>query len=384
MNSKTSDTNFPVFLPTCLNCDAPMEEVEDWGGAMQGGSCDCSQCGEQHSYLIENGLLILQRVSVPIGYEDIEVEKIFSHHGGGSSLRSQKPGSDLHQYEQEEDDEILEAISSGQTSLAFMLYREKYGGTAQEAKEFIDDLRGPKGGTKLSAEQDRGMPDWQTIQESFKKSNISKVKTLLKKEPGFLKATDLHGWTPLHMAVQFLKPEIVKLLLASGAEVSARDVKGWTPLHLAAAGGSVEITKLLLAHGAGVAETSNDGNTPVDLAQQALDKCSSSELTLILAEEYSNVLAVLQLADLQSESSNSSEGCFIASACYGSPDCREVNTLRRFRDEGMASSPLGRLLIAAYYWISPPIARLLIRHSGVRGYVRKRILEPVVRWVEGK
>lgn len=365
-----------------------MEEVEDWGGAMQGGSCDCPQCGEQHSYLIENGLLILQRVSVPIGYEGMEVEKTFSHHGVGSSLRSEKPGYDLNQHEQE--DEILEAISTGQIPLAFMLYREKYGGTAQEAKEFIDDLRGPKGGPMLPAGQDRGTTDWKTIQESFKMPNISKVKTLLKKEPGFLKVTDSNGRTPLHLAVQFHKPEIVKLLLASGAEVNAGDVKGLTPLHLAAAGGSVEITNLLLAHGAGVAATAIDGNTPVDLAQQALDKCLSSESTLILTEKYSDVLedlqlADLQLADLQSDSSNSSEGgCFIASACYGLPDCREVKTLKRFRDERLASSPLGRLIVAAYYWISPPIARLLTRHSGVSGCVRKRILQPVVRWVERK
>ncbi len=372
MNSKTNDTNSPVFLPTCLNCGASMEKVEDWGGAMQGGSCDCPHCGEQHSYLIEDGVLILQRVSVPIGHVGLEVEKTFRHHSGGGSLKSEeeKLGADLRQYNREEEDEILEAVSSGQIPLAFMLYREKYGGTAQEAKAFIDDLRGANG---------NNMTERQTIQEAVEKTNISKSDALLGTKPGFLTSTDSHGCTPLHLAVQSHKPELVERLLASGAEVNAKDVKGWTPLHFAAANGSVVITQLLLANGAGAAMTSIDGNTPENLAQQGLVYCSRSELTSMLKKDYSDVLAVLQ-----STSSNSSAGCFIATACYGSPDCREVGTLRQFRDRVMAPFPFGRFLISVYYWLSPPIARLLIRHVGLRGCARNHIVQPIVKWIERK
>jgi len=55
----------------------------------------------------------------------------------------------------------------------------------------------------------------------------------------------------------------------------------------------------------------------------------------------------------------SSEGCFIATAVYGSYDADEVLILREFRDGKLASSDIGRFLIRLYYFVSPPIAELL-------------------------
>ena len=50
-------------------------------------------------------------------------------------------------------------------------------------------------------------------------------------------------------------------------------------------------------------------------------------------------------------------GCYIATCVYGSYDCPEVWTLRRFRDYKLASSWLGRSFIHTYYVISPTIVR---------------------------
>lgn len=54
---------------------------------------------------------------------------------------------------------------------------------------------------------------------------------------------------------------------------------------------------------------------------------------------------------------NKKNGCYVATAVYGSYDCSEVWTLRRFRDYSLASSWYGRLFIAFYYFLSPTIVK---------------------------
>lgn len=56
-------------------------------------------------------------------------------------------------------------------------------------------------------------------------------------------------------------------------------------------------------------------------------------------------------------SKNSSEGCYIATAVYGSYDCPQVWTLRRFRDYTLAEIWYGRAFIRIYYAISPIIVK---------------------------
>ena len=51
-------------------------------------------------------------------------------------------------------------------------------------------------------------------------------------------------------------------------------------------------------------------------------------------------------------------GCYVATCVYGSYDCPEVWTLRRFRDTSLSASWLGRGFIRLYYAISPKIVEL--------------------------
>lgn len=57
------------------------------------------------------------------------------------------------------------------------------------------------------------------------------------------------------------------------------------------------------------------------------------------------------------QSKNSSQGCYVATAVYGSYDCPAVWTLRRFRDDTLAKTRYGRSFIALYYAISPTLVR---------------------------
>ena len=52
-----------------------------------------------------------------------------------------------------------------------------------------------------------------------------------------------------------------------------------------------------------------------------------------------------------------SEGCYVATAVYGSYDCPQVWTLRRFRDYSLSNTWHGRMFIHIYYAISPALVR---------------------------
>ena len=84
-----------------------------------------------------------------------------------------------------------------------------------------------------------------------------------------------------------------------------------------------------------------------------------------------------------STSGSSSVGCYIATAVYGSYDCPEVWTLRRFRDEYLKGSVFGRLFVRFYYAVSPG----LVRRVGGRDFFRKpvkRVLDQFVIHLKNK
>lgn len=50
-------------------------------------------------------------------------------------------------------------------------------------------------------------------------------------------------------------------------------------------------------------------------------------------------------------------GCYVATAVYGSYDCPQVWTLRRYRDDTLSSTWYGRTFIHLYYAISPTLVK---------------------------
>lgn len=60
---------------------------------------------------------------------------------------------------------------------------------------------------------------------------------------------------------------------------------------------------------------------------------------------------------LDEEKTKSRGGCYVATAVYGSYDCPQVWTLRRYRDYTLSSTWHGRLFIRTYYAISPTLVK---------------------------
>ena len=67
--------------------------------------------------------------------------------------------------------------------------------------------------------------------------------------------------------------------------------------------------------------------------------------------------ACLHFTELAQEEGQQSRGCYVATAVYGSYDCPEVWTLRRFRDNTLAETWYGRAFIRTYYAISPTLVK---------------------------
>ncbi len=64
------------------------------------------------------------------------------------------------------------------------------------------------------------------------------------------------------------------------------------------------------------------------------------------------------------------EGCYIATAVYGSYEAPEVIILRQFRDNILKKTYLGRWFIKTYYYLSPPVSEKLKNAKFINKFIR--------------
>lgn len=74
---------------------------------------------------------------------------------------------------------------------------------------------------------------------------------------------------------------------------------------------------------------------------------------------------------------DTSSGCYVATAVYGSYDCPEVWTLRRFRDFTLDETWYGRLFIKFYYATSPTFVKYYGNDKAFKAF-GKRLLDKMV------
>lgn len=72
-------------------------------------------------------------------------------------------------------------------------------------------------------------------------------------------------------------------------------------------------------------------------------------------------------------------GCYVATCVYGSYDCAEVWTLRRYRDNTLAATRSGRAFIRLYYALSPTIVKVFGKKKWFRKIFKKKLDKKVER-----
>jgi len=148
--------------------------------------------------------------------------------------------------------------------------------------------------------------------------------------------------SPLHIACKNGNSKIVEILIKSGADVNIKRNSYATPLYdivnrsyygkdgIKVVGDeTLKCVRLLVENGA-------------DLNLAGYRKSTPKEIADILLEKDPNLVA---------------KGCYIATCVYGSYDCPQVWTLRRYRDDTLGSTWYGRMFIRTYYAISPTLVK---------------------------
>ena len=173
----------------------------------------------------------------------------------------------------------------------------------------------------------------------------------------------------LDTAIMIEDVKAVKMLLRMGA--SLYDEDGESVLNTAAFINNMEIFKLLLDAGAKPdVLTLNTAISVknIEMFNMLLDagvKPDDSTATIIVndyeAGKFKKILiekdpSFMDKLNLVPPDERIG-GCYVATAVYGSYDCPEVWTLRRFRDFTLAKSVFGRLFICTYYAISPTLVK---------------------------
>ncbi|XP_078077920.1 ankyrin repeat domain-containing protein 49 [Mustelus asterias] len=118
------------------------------------------------------------------------------------------------------------------------------------------------------------------------KNQVSIVSRLLSENPNLVNVKDDDNYTPLHRAAYSDHMEVVRELIAHGADVHARTIDGWTPLHSACKWNNAEIASFLLQHEADINAQTNGLQTALHLASGS--KGTKETIELLLMNRYIN------------------------------------------------------------------------------------------------
>ena len=120
------------------------------------------------------------------------------------------------------------------------------------------------------------------FRECCRAGRYKKIEELIQTRKDFSSSLALRwqpfGYTPLHEAVSYSQPKVLKLLLQNGGDPNICSFNGCTPLHLAASSGYIDCVRVLLAYSADITIMDFSGQTPLVTAELS----STNEVARIL------------------------------------------------------------------------------------------------------
>ncbi|XP_008821345.1 ankyrin repeat domain-containing protein 49 [Nannospalax galili] len=143
-------------------------------------------------------------------------------------------------------------------------------------------------------EQDERNEEWYQLQEkkmendpgklllwAAEKNRLATVQRLLSEKATQVNTRDEDEYTPLHRAAYNGHLDIVRELVAQGADVHAVTVDGWTPLHSACKWNNTRVASFLLQHDSDINAQTKGLLTPLHLAAGNRDGKDTLELLLM-------------------------------------------------------------------------------------------------------
>lgn len=113
------------------------------------------------------------------------------------------------------------------------------------------------------------------------KNRLTTVRRLLSEKATHVNTRDEDEYTPLHRAAYSGHLDVVRELIAQGADVHAVTVDGWTPLHSACKWNNTRVASFLLQHDADINAQTKGLLTPLHLAAGNRDSRDTLELLLM-------------------------------------------------------------------------------------------------------
>ena len=168
---------------------------------------------------------------------------------------------------------------------------------------------------------------------AVQQNDVAKLRTLL--VPGADLNFPVRDQTPLIYAIKFSKPEIVKMLLAAGADPHQADLMyGESPLGAAVLVGNFEIVEMLVnVYKADVNHRSKPGRTPL---YTAADFNRDERITKFLLDKGANPATITLEGRTPLDAAINGKKAAIATLLTAATDAQEI---KRLKDEFAAAPP---------------------------------------------